>query len=128
MRDAEIGWDVYIDPGCDGGPSTGENRQYECDPVLGEGCAPGMACYAWPIAPSEPCEEEVFISVCMTPGPGRQGEECLDHSECNIGHICVVTGAGTQCVATCNPSGAEPRCPRGYLCRSTDVPGLGACF
>ncbi len=122
-------YDVFIDPGCDAGPRDGgDGRMYECDPLDFDSCDFGLACYAGAIPPSGPCGEEIFISYCAVPGPGEQGDDCLGHNECAAGHLCVVTGAGTQCVNACDVGGGEPSCPRGYLCRSTDVPGYGACF
>lgn len=124
-------YDVYVDPGCDAGPVRGDGgprREYECDPLDFDSCPPGLACYASAVPPDGPCGEETFISYCTAPGPGRQGDDCLGHGDCAGGHLCVVTGAGTQCVNACDVGGGEPRCPRGFLCRSTDVPGYGACF
>ena len=124
--DGGFAYDVYVDPGCDGGRST--RTEYECDPLDPASCAAGLACFAFAQPPLEPCGEEVFVSQCLAPGPGEQGDDCLGHRDCAAAHLCVVTGAGTQCVRACDVGGGEPSCPRGFLCRSTDVPGYGACF
>ncbi len=122
-------YDVYVDPGCDGGrASDGGMRMYECDPLIAGSCGPGLACYATAVPPTEPCGDDTFVSFCAPPGPGTQGDDCLGHNDCGAEHLCVVTGAGTQCTRACDPGGGAPRCPRGFLCRSTDVPGYGACF
>ena len=122
------GFDVFVDPGCDGGPLTdGAVFMRECDPFA-PACPPGTACYAGVVPPEGPCGEEVFVTVCAPEGPGEQGDPCLGHTDCSAGHVCVVTGAGTQCVLFCDLAGGEPHCPRGLICRSTDVPGYGGCF
>lgn len=127
--DGGFDFDVYVDPGCDGGRRDGGGTtSYECDPLEPESCGPGYGCYAYASPPTTPCGEEVFISFCNIAGPGTQGADCSGHTACAAGHLCVVTGAGTQCVRACDVAGGEPRCPRGFLCRSTDVPGYGACF
>ena len=128
QADGEGGrFDVFVDPGCDGGPTDGAVFMRECDPFAPV-CPPGTACYAGVVPPEGPCGEEVFITICAPEGPGEQGDPCLGHTDCSAGHVCVVTGAGTQCVLFCDLAGGEPRCPRGLICRSTDVPGYGGCF
>lgn len=119
--------DVFVDPGCDGGRPDAGGFVRECDPFV-QDCGPGMGCYTYAVAPSGPCGEETFVTVCAPAGGGRQGTACLGHTDCGPGFGCVVTGAGTQCTAFCDLSGGEPGCPRGFICRATDVPGHGACF
>ncbi|MEM9074496.1 MAG: hypothetical protein AAGE52_38735 [Myxococcota bacterium] len=127
--DGGFDFDVFVDPGCDAGPPSDAGvRMFDCDPLVEDSCGPDQACYASAVPPDGPCGEETFVAFCAAPGPGAQGDSCLGHTECQVGHLCVVTGAGTQCVEACDPGGGEPGCPRGFLCRSTDVPGYGACF
>ena len=126
--DGAILFDVFIDPGCDAGVDAGPITMYECDPLVEDSCGPGLGCYASAQPPTTRCGREVYVAFCAAPGPGRQGDDCLGHNDCGIGHLCVVTGAGTQCTEACDPGGGEPGCPRGFICRSTDVPGYGACF
>lgn len=117
----------YVDPGC-------PNPQppiydFACDPYeQGNGdCAPGEGCYIYVQYPSDPCGQEVYGAFCMSVGPGQQGDPCGGAQDCGAGHVCVVTGAGTQCVELCplvGPSG----CPSGLVCEPIDVEGFGGCL
>lgn len=100
--------------------------QLECDLFTNEGCEEGMACYNYIIYPTDPCSQEIYVTYCALPGSGIQGDSC--EAGCAQGYNCFVTGRGTQCLKLCNPYGGEPRCPIGYICSPTDMPGVGACF
>ena len=128
--DASPGFDAFIDPGCDAGerPAGGE-FDAECD-VFAQDCPiEGQACYSWAVPPSDPCDEERFVTRCVPAGSGEQGDSCAEAANrCAPGYACVVTGAGVECARVCNETGGEPGCPRGFVCRPTDVPGHGVCL
>lgn len=128
-RDSGPGWDVFADPGCDAGAlPDGAVRDFSCDPLDPRSCGEELGCYAAAFPSEGPCGEETFRSYCLGPGPGGQGDRCREPTDCAPGYTCVVTGAGTQCAQVCDPSGGAPGCPRGWLCRGTDIPGYGVCF
>ena len=114
----------YVDPGCGTIPPPVE--QYECDPYgPASQCDPGKACYPFVQYPSGPCEPETYGAVCYPFGTGVQGDPCYDG--CQAGHVCVISGQGTQCVQMCDLGAANP-CPDGLVCGAVDVPGIGGCI
>lgn len=117
----------YVDPGCP--DAEAPPPQLECDPYdQGNGdCQPGDGCYIFVQYPDEPCEQEIYGSYCAPPGPGDQGDPCGGAQDCGVGHVCVVTGAGTQCVQLCPLTGPSG-CPDGLTCEAIDVEGFGGCF
>jgi hypothetical protein len=117
----------YDDPGCADAPPPIE--AYTCDPFdpYGGGCLLGEACKLTIDYPSEPCGQEVYGSVCALAGTGGQGDACGDGADCGPGHVCVITGSGTQCVRLCKVDGPSG-CPSGLVCEPLDVKGFGGCL
>ncbi len=117
----------YEDPGCPDQPPPIED--FACDPYnqYNGDCPPGEACYIYVEYPSEPCGQEVYGSFCSLPGPGQQGDTCNGGFDCDGGHVCVITGSGTQCVELCPLSG-DDGCPPGMVCEPIDVEGFGGCL
>lgn len=112
----------YVDPGCpDAGPPI---TQYECDPY-GDECGPGKSCYPFIETPENPCEQEVYGATCIFAGSAGQGEPC--GLGCQAGHVCVISGQGTQCVLMCNLNEPNP-CKGGLVCVAVDIPGIGGCI
>lgn len=128
--DVDAGKDVleeYIDPGCpDTGPSI---TDFRCDPYNQSSghCAPGEGCFIYVRYPREPCGQEIYGSYCAPAGPGRQGDPCSTGVDCGAGLVCVVTGAGTQCVELC-PLTGDDGCAPGFVCEAIDVEGFGGCL
>jgi hypothetical protein len=117
----------YDDPGCpDAGPPT---YDYQCDPYnqFNGDCGPDEGCYIYVQYPSEPCDQETYGSVCSITGPGQQGAACGGPLDCAAGYVCVITGAGTQCVHLCALEG-DDGCPTGLVCQKIDVEGFGGCL
>ncbi len=115
----------YEDPGCP--PQDPLPRQEECD-LFNEpsGCPSGLSCYPFVQYPTEPCGQELYGTLCDVGGTGEQGEPCYGEP-CAGGHVCVITGQGTQCVQVC-PLVGDDGCPPGLVCVAVDVEGVGACF
>jgi hypothetical protein len=116
----------YQDPGCpDAAPPIIDSQ---CDPLKSPpgDCMDGEACYPYVQYPSEPCEAEIYGSICMTAGTGQQSDPCYGEA-CAAGHVCVITGAGTQCVRLCSLTSLDP-CPNGLVCEPIDVLGYGGCL
>lgn len=114
----------YDDPGCSIIPPPIE--QYECDPYgPASQCDMGTSCYPFVQYPKAPCEPETYGAVCYPSGDGSQGDPCVDG--CKAGHVCVISGQGTQCVQLCDLGAANP-CPDGLVCGAVDVPGIGGCI
>ncbi len=114
----------YVDPGCSSIPPPVED--FECDPYgAATECAAGEGCYPFVAYPASPCEPETYGSYCYPAGDGAQGDPCVEG--CKSGHVCVVTGQGTQCVQLCDLGAANP-CPDGLVCGAVDVPGIGGCI
>jgi hypothetical protein len=115
------------DPGCPNKPPPIED--FQCDPYsqFNGDCAAGEGCYIFVDYPSQPCGQEIYGSFCYFAGPGGQGDPCGSALDCNAGHVCVITGAGTQCVQLCSLFG-EDGCPDGLLCETIDVEGFGGCL
>ncbi|HJK98339.1 MAG TPA: hypothetical protein RMF84_14005, partial [Polyangiaceae bacterium LLY-WYZ-14_1] len=124
--------DAFVDPGCPdagGGPADAGLFTRECDPfALEDDCDPGLACYVVQTAAGGVCEPPRFASRCIPEGPGDGGDGCRGFTDCGAGLHCFNTGRGNQCLFLCDLAGGEPACPRGRLCRPTDLPGFGACF
>lgn len=123
-KDSKDALPDYTDPGCPDAPPPLISK--ECD-VYAEptGCGTGETCYPFIEYPTGPCEQEVYGAMCVPAGSGGQGDEC--HLGCKAGHVCVVSGQGTQCVKICDLSAPMP-CPDGLVCVSVDVPGVGVCI
>jgi hypothetical protein len=114
----------FVDPGCpDAAPPPPD---YQCQPFENPtGCPFGEACYPWVDYPTGPCDHEEFGTICAPAGIGGQGDPCT--GLCAAGHVCVITGQGTQCVQLCQLIG-EDNCPAGLFCVPIDVEGFGGCF
>ncbi|MCC6646764.1 MAG: hypothetical protein IT374_14470 [Polyangiaceae bacterium] len=114
----------YVDPGCADVPPPIE--QFECDPYAAVNpCGEGEGCYPFVDTPTSPCTPETYGALCHSAGEGGQGDPCTDG--CQGGHVCVITGQGTQCVQLCDLSSPNP-CPDGLVCGAVDVPGIGGCI
>jgi hypothetical protein len=116
-----------VDPGCPDQPPPIED--FQCDPYnqFNGDCASGEACYIFVDYPSEPCGQEIYGAYCFLEGSGGQGAPCNGGLDCQAGHVCVITGSGTQCVQLCNLFGNDG-CPPGLLCEAIDVEGFGGCL
>jgi hypothetical protein len=118
------GLPTYEDPGCPDPPPPLED--YACDPYGSfGGCDFDEACYPYVSYPSSTCGQEIYGAQCVHAGSGTQGESC--ENGCANGHLCVVTGEGTQCVQLCHLDEVTP-CPGGLICASVDIPGIGGCI
>lgn len=120
-------WDVesdYYDPGCpDAAPPPVTE---ECDSFAKPTTCPGgEGCYPFVQYPSGPCQQELYGTVCRAVGIGHQGDPC-GGGDCAAGFVCVVTGAGDQCVQLCHLGGAKD-CPSGLVCVPIDSNGYGGC-
>ncbi|WP_129356725.1 hypothetical protein [Sorangium cellulosum] len=119
--------DEYIDPGCpDAGPPI---TDFQCDPYdqASGSCGPGEGCFIYVQYPREPCGQEIYGAYCALAGSGGQGDPCGGGEGCGAGFTCVVTGAGTQCVALCALDG-DDSCDPGFVCEPIDVQGIGGCL
>lgn len=121
--------DEFNDPGCpDSGPAPGN---FQCDPYHQNNgqCGPGEGCFIfvqYP-EPGEVCGQEIYGAVCQPAGFGGQGDACFGGGDCQGGFVCVVTGAGNQCVKLC-PLVGNDGCPPGLVCEPIDVEGFGGCL
>lgn len=120
-------FEEYVDPGC---PDAAEPLfAYDCDPFApppGD-CPEDHACYPFVEYPSEPCAAEIYGSFCLPTGTQTQGEFCVSATDCAAGFVCVVSGAGNQCVRLCSLT--DPKtCPDGQICEPLDVAGYGGCL
>lgn len=117
----------FTDPGCTDKPPPFED--FQCDPHnQGNGdCAFGEGCYIYVDYPEDPCGQEVYGALCLFEGIGQQGDPCTGAQDCAAGHVCVVTGSGTQCVVMCDLDGSDD-CPSGLVCEPIDVDGFGGCL
>jgi hypothetical protein len=117
----------YSDPGCPDAPPPFIDN--ECDPLKsapGDCITEGEACYPYVIYPSSPCEAEVYGAICEPEGTGQQSDPCYGEA-CAAEHVCVITGAGTQCVHLCSLT-VPGSCPDGLVCEPIDVLGYGGCL
>lgn len=122
-KDAKDALPDYVDPGCpDAGPPI---MQYQCDPYSTGICPDDMTCYPFVEYPSEPCGQEIYGAQCVFAGTGGQGEPC--DGGCKAGHVCVISGQGTQCILMCDLKDPNP-CLDGLICVPVDIPGLGGCI
>jgi hypothetical protein len=97
----------------------------ECDPfVQGTSCPLGQGCYPIPPRAMDNCHPGSYSTACLTAGRGMQGAPCAGSSECAAGFVCVITGAGDQCVKLCRPSEIGS-CTDGRICRELDLTGSG---
>lgn len=113
----------YVDPGCpDAAPPP---ITQECDlfkkPTT---CLNGEACYPFVQYPSGPCQQEQYGTLCEPVGTGHQGDPC-GGGDCAGGFVCVLTGAGNQCVQLCHLNKND--CPSGLVCVPIDSDGYGGC-
>jgi hypothetical protein len=118
-------FDEFVDPGCPDKPPP--ILDFQCDAYNQNNgdCPPGDGCYISVDYPDEPCQQEVYSTFCMPAGLGQQGDSC--NQGCAAGHVCVVTGSGTQCVKLCPLKGNDD-CPPGLVCEPIDVEGFGGCL
>lgn len=118
----------YEDPDC---PDTPLEPPYlECDPLAegSTGCAVGEACHPFVRYPESECEQESYGAICMPEGTGTQGSPCgSGESSCKGGFVCVISGAGVQCVKLCDLD-TIASCPDGLVCEPLDVEGFGGCL
>lgn len=120
-------WDVeseYVDPGCPDAapPPVTEECDLFAKPTT---CPGGEGCYPFVQYPSGPCQQEQYGTVCRAVGSGHQGDPC-GGGDCAAGFVCVVTGAGNQCVQLCH-LGSSKDCPSGLVCVPIDSDGYGGC-
>jgi hypothetical protein len=117
----------YEDPGCPNQPPP--IQDFQCDPYnqFNGDCLSGEACYIYVQYPSQPCGQEIYGSFCYLAGSGQQGDSCNGGLDCAAGHVCVITGSGTQCVKLCKLQGVSG-CDPGFVCEAIDVEGFGGCL
>ena len=122
------GFEEYHDPGC---PDAAPIVDNECDPMAPKpgGCKGGMACYPYVVYPDpgDPCGVETYGATCEFPGTATQGDPCGGVQECAAGFVCVVSGAGDQCVKLCSLD-TPGACTNGMVCEPIDIPGYGGCL
>ncbi|MBN2195479.1 MAG: hypothetical protein JW751_21855 [Polyangiaceae bacterium] len=118
----------YVAPECPETPAPPVAQQ--CDPFAAiDTCPMGTACAPFVEYPpgDDPCARERYGTTCLPYGGGLQGDPC-EYGTCSAGYLCVLTGAGTQCVELCNTLGANT-CEPGRFCEPIDVqPGIGGCY
>lgn len=119
-------YDVFREDACPGTRPPAQ-REYECDPLGGEGCLADQGCYAYIEYPTVRCGSEIYRARCFEAGTTATGMFCRSGTECTAGAGCFVTGAMNRCLTLCRLDGAEPRCQRGTVCEPTDLPDFGAC-
>ncbi len=121
-------WDVvsdYVDPPCP--DATPPPITEECDLFANPTtCPSGEACYPYVQHPSGPCQPEQYGTMCAPEGHGTQGTPC-GGGDCAGGFVCVITGAGDQCVQLCHLKGPSG-CPSGLVCVPIDSDGYGGCY
>ncbi len=125
--DAADAFEEYVDPGCPDAPTP--IFDYQCDPLAPPpgGCSEGEACYPFVSYPADPCDAEVYGSYCLPSGSLEQGKHCFSPTDCAPGFVCVVSGAGNQCVRLCSLTDPTT-CPEGEICEPIDVAGYGGCL
>jgi hypothetical protein len=120
-------FEEYVDPGCP--DAAAPVFDYACDPFApppGD-CLEFEACYPYVEYPWDPCEAELYGSFCMPAGTQTQGEPCGSPLDCAAGFVCVVSGAGNQCVRICSLTDPST-CSNGQICEPLDVAGYGGCL
>jgi len=117
----------FEDPGCP--PVSPPPARNDCDPLATpSGCAESQSCFPFVLYPQGPCEVEQYGTMCLLAGPGTQGDACTRQG-CAAGHICVLTGRGTQCARVCSfADDAADVCAPGLLCQPIDIEGYGSCL
>jgi hypothetical protein len=117
-----------VDSGCP--MDSMQMAQNECDPFVVGSCPPGAGCYPFVEHPEgSGCDQQVYGTVCLPAGQGRQGDLCGDDASelCAPGFACVVgQRAGKRCAALCKLGGVN-QCSGGLICGDLDVPGFGVC-
>ena len=120
----------YVDPICPDAATPPPLQQCDLTDPHAD-CPLGYACYPFVEYPdpNDDCSQEQYGTVCALEGSGVQGDPCgRTGNSCSAGYICVVTGAGTQCLQLCEVLGVST-CPPGLLCLQVDVqPGVGGCY
>jgi len=115
----------YVEPPCpDAAPLPVTE---ECDlfakPTT---CPVGQGCYPFVQHPAGPCQLEQYGTLCEPVGTGHQSDPCAG-GDCAAGFVCVITGAGNQCVRLCH-LGSSKDCPSGLVCMPIDSDGYGGCY
>jgi len=126
--EATVIWSDYVPTECPDTAPPPVNEECELFGAVNT-CPEGTACFPYVEYPdgTEPCAREQYGTGCFVSGEGLQGEPC-DWGTCAGGHLCVLTGEGTQCVQLCDTFGADT-CPAGLFCEPIDVqPGIGGCY
>lgn len=113
---------VYHEDACPDAPVAVPPLQ--CDPLTQRTCPPGEGCYPIPPRAIDDCHPGTFSTMCAPAGTGTQGAPCGDGSDCAAGFVCVITGAGNQCVKLCRTSDFGA-CTDGRVCRPIDITGSG---
>jgi hypothetical protein len=108
-------------------PASPPPPEIHCDPLGTGECPSGTACFPFPPQGHDPCHPGPYVMECAQAGRGTQGMACGDGSWCEGGHVCAVTGRGTQCLRLCRP-GSIGVCPEGMVCGRLDIPELGGCI
>lgn len=118
--------DVYVEPSC---PDVEPKPPIvQCDPfATPTGCLPGEACRPFVEYPRHECDTERYGAVCIPAGTGKQGDPCAGGDGCADGFVCVISGAGVQCVKLCELD-KHGACENGLVCEPIDVPGFGGCL
>ncbi len=121
-------WSDYVPTECPDIPPPPLNEECDLFAAVDE-CPEGTGCFPYVEYPdgTDPCAREQYGTACFVAGDGLQGDPC-DWGTCAGGHLCVLTGEGTQCVELCDTLGADT-CPAGLFCEPIDVqPGIGGCY
>jgi len=118
--------DGYVEPDC---PEVEPKPPIlQCDPfATPTGCPPGEACRPFVEYPRHECDTERYGAVCVAAGSGQQGDPCGGGEGCADGFVCVISGAGVQCVKLCRLD-QHGACENGLVCEPIDVPGFGGCL
>jgi len=118
--------DVYVEPSCP--DIEPQPPLLQCDPfATPTGCANGEACRPFVQYPQDECDTERYGAVCIPAGTGTQGSPCANGDGCADGFVCVISGAGVQCVKLCKLDEIGS-CEGGLVCEPIDVPGFGGCL
>jgi hypothetical protein len=116
---------TYVDPGCP--EVVTPQMDSECDVFDQSTCAAGQGCFPGIHYPSAPCEPETYGMYCLWAGSGVQWDHCDSLTDCAPGHVCVISGTGTDCERACDTSDPAS-CPKGLFCQPIDFPGVGTCY
>jgi hypothetical protein len=99
----------------------------QCNVFDPTSCPNDQVCYPITYPPRGDCDTESYGTVCIQAGTAGQGEACGSGNGCKGGHVCVITGGGTQCAKLCQ-LGKPSQCLTGYVCEPIDIPGYAACL